>query len=147
MNAADAHKAADQGLHPEFRRCLIMHRWALEANSKPWDASIRQRHMMFLQPVLEVTTSKRHVPVENRGTPPIHRAQSDLQDPAELKRDRLQDGMQGSACWQNRVSSSMRTCSLRWVLTGLSHSLESGPTAGGSWSLDTGVARAYAGAL
>lgn len=68
MNAAGAHIAADQGLRPEFRRRLIMHhRWAFEANSKAWDASIRQRHMMSLEHVVEVTASKSHVPAGHPG--------------------------------------------------------------------------------
>lgn len=100
MNAAGAHIAADQGLHPEFRQCLIMHRWALEANSKPWDASIRQRHMMFLQSVVEVTASKCEVPSGHLGPHPSQPIglSRNLQGPAQLKRDRLQDGRQGLAC-------------------------------------------------
>lgn len=54
-----------------------------------------------------------------------------LQGPAELKRDRLQDRRQGLACWQNRVSSSS---AYLLVTPGTVRALlltESGPTAGG----------------
>lgn len=103
MNATEAHIAADQGLRPEFRRCLIMHGWALEASSKPWDASIRQRHMMFLQPVVEVTASRRQVPAGHPGTQPAHRARSDLRGLAWLKHHGLQE-------WDARLSLLAEPC-------------------------------------